>query len=439
MCCTSERTRDRMICLWVVGACVLGATSSASAFDLYSSRWSYSIPSGSVGSTPGTPMVLTWGLAAEGTYISASEPGESTDGSSLIAAMDAWLGTGPGGSDLTQRPWYGLFSQSYDRLAGVSGVGFLYEPNDVGWPMPNAVARANELAELRIGAHAVDGSNGEIAYAYYPSNGDMVIDTASLAPGGFLRNSTNDYRFFRNIFMHETLHALGVRHVNSTENFLMGPTTAGLASIDGPQFDDILALHRWYGDAREKDNNYQGNGTALLASTLGTLSQAQPISLGTDGASISIAPDEADFLSISGQADTDVFAFDVEAAGYLTGVLSPKGPAYLAGPEGGSQTTFDAAAQNDLLIEILDTDGETSLGLFDAAGLGASEAFSNIMLDEAGTYYARIAGSADAVQMYQFDLAFITEVPEPTAMSTLLLAGGWLLRKRRRNLSTDPS
>ena len=71
-------------------------------------RWS-TTASGPTG-RQGDPITLTWSFVPDGTTI----PGEGP--SDLISFLDSNLGIGPGGSDLTQRPWFRLFKADTGKV-----------------------------------------------------------------------------------------------------------------------------------------------------------------------------------------------------------------------------------------------------------------------------------------------------------------------------------
>jgi len=77
------------------------------------SRWSSTTTNGS-GLGQGDPTTIRWGFLQEGTSIPAAYPtyGQVTGPSNLVSSLDAQFGAGPGGSDLTQRPWFQYFSSS---------------------------------------------------------------------------------------------------------------------------------------------------------------------------------------------------------------------------------------------------------------------------------------------------------------------------------------
>ena len=125
----------------------------------------------------------------------------------------------------------------------------------------------NIRGDVRIGGAFIDGSNGTLGYSFFPSNADTVIDTGDTT---FFSNPTENHRAFRNMFMHELGHGIGLDHVvSNTDRFLMEPSIN--ISFDGPQLDDIRGAQWYYGDGLEKSNGGSGNETPALATNLGWL------------------------------------------------------------------------------------------------------------------------------------------------------------------------
>ena len=232
---------------------------------------------GSTGSV-GTPINLTWSIVPDGTDL--FEAGEPDSPSNLIATLGNIFG-GPTTNSTTGyqgRPWFSVFAESFDRLSQVAGVTYIYEPNDDGirQHFSGAGGVTGVRGDVRIGGHSIDGNTGAntLGFNFFPDFSDMVLDTDNTAELG---NASNNYRLFRNLIMHEAGHGLGLLHVESnTDGFLMEPFIS--TAFDGPQFDDILGLHRNYGDALEKNG---GNDTPATATQLGNLGLAQSRSLGT--------------------------------------------------------------------------------------------------------------------------------------------------------------
>ena len=423
-------------------------TDGASAYRTQGSGWTTS-SAGETRTGLGEPIQLTWSVVPDGTQLprGLSEPSGNSD---LVAFLDQIHhgGNSPGGSDLTQRAWWGLINSAFERWDQVSGVTFNYEPNDDGhYVYPSTTASTNDYyrgiegvrGDHRLGGHYIDGDvrPSNLAYNYFPSHGsDMVIDTSESTIFG---NSEDNYLRFRNTLTHEIGHGLGLAHVESSDTtdgdstivfgtFLMEPTLS--VNFDGPQYDDILGIQRLYGDAYEKGD---GNDTAATATDLGTLSFLSTLAIGTDADDEYVDPTQTDFVSVDDNSDTDYYLFSVNSAQEISIVLEPKGPTYLEGRQGsannGTQQTFDTKSLSDLSLALVGPDGTTLLAAQNTVGRGITEAIEGFQLTQAGDYYVRVTGATNAAQMYQLS---ITSVPEASS-ATLLALGlcGSLLWRRR--------
>ena len=126
----------------------------------------------------GAPVQLSWSIAQDGTPIPAVQMVESSDPSDLISVFDMQYGAGTGGNDLTQRPWFSLFDDSFQRISSLAGISFTFEPNDDGFTGPAPIASNSPpgvtgiRGDIRIDGHLIDGpAGGPLAYNYYPVNG----------------------------------------------------------------------------------------------------------------------------------------------------------------------------------------------------------------------------------------------------------------------------
>ncbi|QDT70073.1 Matrixin [Planctomycetes bacterium MalM25] len=386
-----------------------GAPREADAFvpagtDAEDSRWQ-STSAGSTGDE-GDPITLTWSFIPDGTQVRRPENTLLQDPSDLIAEFDAAFGAGPGGADLTLRPWFTYFEQSFDRMSELMGVTYVYEPNDNSQDHGVGSGISGFRGDVRIGGIGMDGSGGTLAYNYFPSGGgDMALDTDDLA--SFFTDSTNNYRVLRNTIMHEAGHGLGLEHSSSgNADFLM--EAAINESFDGPQHDDLRGFHWLYGDALEKGGR---NETAATATDLGALAVGGSLSIGAGGTGASIGMNETDFVSIANEDDDDYFAFTIAEPVRLDATMTPRGASYLQGA-----AAFDTTSTNDLFLTIYDTDGTTLL-IEEAIGpAGVAETVTDFALDTAGTYYARVRSVTLAfgqvVQFYQLDLSAQSLIPE---------------------------
>jgi serralysin len=386
-------------------------SSPPDAFVLQNNGWT-STASGS--SSLGAPATITWSIVPDGTVLPRGV-GEPLSNSNLRQSLDDLFngGMSPGGADLTQRTWFPLFQSAFDRWSQVAGITYVYEPNDDGQSVPNFAGLLGVRGDHRIGGHFIDGDvrPSVLAYNYYPNTSDMVIDTSEVTIFG---NPQNNYLRFRQTLMHEIGHGLGIAHVESNSHaILMEPTLD--VTFEGPQFDDILAAHRLYGDIYEKG---VGNQTFLTATDLGPVSLQQSILIGEDAVDQRVEMADVDFVSIDATGDTDFYKFTITAPLRIDLELTPLGPTYNQGPQGGTQTSFNAAALSNLTLALFGTDGISMLAFANGTGIGQPEILLDQHLFDAGTYYVRVMGLQNVAQMYQLN---VTAVPEPSALGILLL------------------
>jgi len=396
-------------------------------------RWNFwTAIDGSFNASQGDPINLTWSILPDDITTAGTQ---GSGPSALISMFDGIYGSGPGGPDLTQRPWFNLFSDSYNRYNELTGINFVFEPGNTDFagddtnPMStNRDGILETRGDIRLGASPIDGFLGTLAYAFGPQFGEIVLDTGDASLRWSIPNDA------QNIIMHETGHSLGMGHINSSDaRFLLEPGIQ--PAIYGPQFDDLLGLQRAYGDFYEKSNNGQGNNTRNNATNLGNLNpgpipgNSQTLSIGTDAGGLQIAREQTDFVSIDGSSDLDFFSFTLEDGADVEIILTPKGPEYSWRNEGSSTlNSWDASALNNLNLQLLDEDGSI-LAQSASAGTGGAESVL-YNFDEAGTYFVRVNGQANAVQFYQLDVT-ATAIPEPTSLA-IFAATGLLLRTRRR-------
>lgn len=360
-----------------------------------SSRWSTSATNQQP-LNQGDPMTLTWSFIPDGPQgigFTCGVTGE-VDGadSNLIAFLDGLYGVGPGGSDLTQRPWFSIFEAAFDNWGSLNGINYVYEPMDDGatagaFGLPGVLG---QRGDLRIGGHLIDGQIGSnvLACNYFASNGDMIIDTGN---SNFYAPNFPENRGFRNVLEHEHGHGLSIRHVcplNQTK--LMEPFIA--TNFIGPQEDDILAANRGYGDRDEfpTQNDSANNATSLGAIAIdGSASRTQ--------------------VSIDGSSDQDFYSFDAPANSQVSITLTPTGSTYLDGPQSSNGscsagTPFNALIENNLGIELRNQSG-TNLASANSNSAGVQERITNAPLNQgAGTYFVRVFGSQNRAQMYNLSV-----------------------------------
>jgi hypothetical protein len=327
----------------------------------------------------GHPSTITWGVVPDGTPISGFN-GEPSAPSDLRATLDRIYGS--------MNTWLPLFEQTFDRWEAVSGIDFVYEPNDDRVALSSSNRGIlGRRADMRIGGHRIDGNSNVLAYNFFPNVGDMVIDTADSFYNGVSNNSLG----LRNVLAHEAGHGLGLEHSLPTAGTkLMEPFLN--MSFDGPQHDDILRINRGYGDRLE------GNDTTTTAYALGPLT-IQPITVSN--------------VSIDDDSDVDYYGFSVDAGLLVDFTLEPFGSVYTVGLEGGSNASFDSRAQSNLAFTVLAANGTTVVASANAAGIGASELLVDLSL-AAGQYFLRVTGAQNAAQLYS-----LTVDADPAAAGTI--------------------
>lgn len=391
-------------------------------------RWGRTATHGNT--STGSPVTLTWGIVPDGTTLPNESQDNGTnrrDPSSIIDFLDRNVGSGRDvlQPDIQQKSWFPIVKQAYDRWSELSGLTFIYEPNDDGVPISGSTSSTRygilgTRADMRVGGHFIDGASGSntLAYNYFPSAGDMVIDTSNT---GFYGNSGGNYLRLRNVIMHEVGHGLGFNHlVSNNSSQLMEPFIS--TSFDGPQIDDIVAAHRNYGDVLEKNG---GNNSRATATPQGSLGQFGDWSRGKDADFTSpsqrINPSQVDFISVDDNSDNDYFRFTATASGLLDLRVKPVGPTYNEGPQRdppATQNPLDLQHRGVLFATILDANG-SQVASARATQLGDTVTIDDVELTAGQDYYARVGSFSNDAQLYRVDAALN---PKPAAGTTFDLA-----------------
>ncbi len=370
-------------------------------------HWEFTATDGD-GIARGDAITLTWSIVPDGTMVPGLNRAPNSP-SDLRARLNQLYGD--------EQTWLPLFQQVFDRWQELTGITYVYEPNDDGAAFSSfsvgGDAQPGVLGtrgDVRIGGRALDGNSGTLAFNFGAPNGEMVIDTNDDA----FEDMSNNSRLFRNTVSHEHGHGLGLNHTcPENETKIMEPTVPKV--FDGPQHDDILGAQRQHGDPREN------NDTFATATDLGALAE------GTITANTVLG---GQFLSLDGSDDVDIFKFTVPASRKKAAVtLRPIGESYLEAaqnPDGSCPPGFmiDSRLNQNLGVEIVGFDAKTVLGSANVNPAGQNETLVDIALTGGtGPFFVRVFGGAeDDVQMYEFDLAIADDPTQIDDLSVTLAA-----------------
>ena len=355
-----------------------------------SSRWyPYSTALNSGGYSYGDGIRLTWSIMPDGTNM-PGQIGEPACLSSFRADMDAAYGAGN---------WMDELETVFTEWAAVSGIEYVYEPQDDGAVWPTTPGIAGVRGDMRIGGCYIDGNSGILAYNFYPDWGDMKVDSPDI---WFINNPLTTG--FHNVTSHENGHGIGIQHVCPFEQTkLMEPWVS--QTFVGPQLDDMRAVQRLYGDAYE--NLAVGNDTAVSASDLG----APPEKIAQ----------QVHNVGLDSSLDQDWYQITVSDNRQIDIMLMPTGNVYEDSnqnqngscPPAGTGPFVDTARIQDLSFELLDSDGTTVLYTGNLNGPGEVESISAQALGGGGAKYLRVFGAgSDDVQLYDLDFT-VQPIPGP--------------------------
>ncbi len=348
-------------------------------------RWTQTATNANTGSN-GTPITLTWGFVNDGLNIPGFN-GEPAAPSVLKAKLNTIYGS--------QAVWQPIFQSVFDRWSVLTGITYVYQNSDDGASFGSAAGALGVRADVRIGSHPIDGGSNVLAYNFFPNGADMVIDSDDLTIGvGYMSNTSNSSVRLRNVLAHEHGHGLGLNHVDPvTQSKLMEPFVSTL--FDGPQFDDILAIQRSYGDPLEK---LGGNNTVGTATNVGA------VAVGSSNLATNV--------SINSSADNDWFRFSVADPRTATITLAPQGVTYNQGPQNGATSPFSPQLESNLGFELRAADGTTILSTLNSTAAGVNEVLSNFTLG-ADTYYIRVFGASNNTQMYNLLISNVAASAAP--------------------------
>jgi hypothetical protein len=364
-------------------ACLPSAVNGANTNDANRITGTVQTPSVPIGG----PMILTWSIVPDGLNLptfAATSPNPVSD---LIARMDVLYNVAAVDRtvNLTNRPWFTHLSDVLNNYARKTGITYIYLPDDgAGW---GAGGAAGLRGDIRISGTSLQGVLG---YNAFPGSGsDMVLKTngTTFANSGSLKL----------VFGHEHAHGLGFGHVTVSGQANLSVVTGSGGNGNGPQFDDLLQLHRKYGDKAEKG---AGDNTLATPRSLGAVVlNSPPLQVGADASGLAIGAALEDFASIDDDGDIDFHSFTVGATTSVNLLLAPRGPNYTFVNEGSATVnSLNASSQGDLTLKLYNSAG-TIIGTADASGLGGSEQLLNQSL-AAGTYRIAVGGKTNASQFY---------------------------------------
>jgi hypothetical protein len=355
----------------------------------------------------GSPRALTWSFVPDGVIVDG-QPSE------LFARLDSQFASAGG-----RARWVALFEECFARWALLSGTSYTRIRNGANdwddggtWDSPGSSARG----DVRIAMIVQDGVNGVLAYNYYPRNGDMVLDRAEN-----WASSSNNYRFLRNVVMHEHGHGIGLRHsCPSNGTKLMEPSLS--TAFDGPQHDDIRGAQYLYGDDNENDNS------TAAARYVGLIADGGSLELGSvPSPSVS----NGSLLSIDADGESDYFRFTLPAGAALSLTLTPVGLSYDTSQQSGSTclsgNIVNSLTMANLSAQVLASNGTTVLATAAAQPAGVAESLDEVLLGGAGDYYLRVyeTGTVTGPQLYRVELEVtIVDCNLNQVLDTIDLANG---------------
>jgi len=346
------------------------------------SRWNRTAVDGS-GLSQGDPTTLTYSFVPDGTFIPNTGVGLGSGNSQLFS----WL-NGRYGSPAN---WQPLFAQVFDRWAELTGLSYIYEPNDDGANTNGPVGIVGVRGDVRIAAFnfSNDGNGGVLAYNQFPNDGDMIFDAFDT----FYNTIGNNSIRLRNVAAHEHGHGLGMLHVcPSNQTKLMEPFVS--TQYDGPQLDDILNGQRHYGDPTEPNN------TPAEAVDLGSFS-----STGFNGISN---------MSLDDNSDYDMYKFSLTERAEVRFIIGAQAGQYQTGPQTQSCNSGSVVNYNEIQGLKIDLYEPDNLIIPVASISGAPGEIVTLVYaaETTGDYYVIVSADTNVnnVQRYQTTM-FTSELP----------------------------
>jgi hypothetical protein len=327
---------------------------------------------------------LTYSFLPDGVNMPSLNSSDSSGQNVIHARLNALFGD--------EATWKALFRDAFDQWEAATGNTYTQVPDDgASWPSSGGVDTPGQTrGDIRIGMRSIDGVGGFLGFNNFPgAGGDMVLDADEN-----WGNVNFNFRFLRNVIMHEHGHGLGLAHVCPVEfNKLMEPIFA--FDFDGPQLDDIRGVHRMYGDPLEPNNSI---GSPSAPGEYGLVPNLQ---IAYEGA------------SLHRWFDVDHYAVNVSTQSTLSVSVTPFGWIY---PSEATINGFtcvtpfpstNAIAAQNLVLQILDSVGN-QIALASSTAAGNPESITNLSLPP-GNYVIRVSSSftsstpGEDVQIYTLE------------------------------------
>lgn len=292
------------------------------------------------------------------------------------------------------------------------------EVRDDGSVEDQSLIRTPSRGDVRIGGFNMGGA-GILAYNAFPDpfglaavgGSDMNINTFYFDNGTF-GNSSNTWRYFRNVVSHEHGHGLGFIHpVPCTQTKLMEPFAS--SAFDGTQIDEYRGAGANYGD------KYAGNHSPATAKDFGSLTSPSVKSivernLSTNGAGAANGTGE------------DWFRFTLGSTQSVSISVEPVGGVYDNGQQfnncSGDVGSVNATSAGNLNVELRSADGTTVIASASSGAAGVAEVIAAASR-AAGTYTVRVLdagpnpGQNQRVQLYDLTIRVGASKAPPLAIA----------------------